>query len=40
VALIICEVRNTFGELHYYVLPAQPGELREAGVRWQQDKLF
>jgi len=24
VALIIHEVRNTFGDLHYYVLPAQP----------------
>jgi DUF1365 family protein len=39
-ALVIYEVRNTFGELHCYVLPVQPGELSEAGVRQQQDKLF
>lgn len=39
-ALIIYEVRNTFGELHPYVLPVQPGEISEAGVRQQQDKLF
>ena len=39
-ALIIYEVRNTFGELHCYVLPVQPGEISEAGVRQQQDKLF
>jgi DUF1365 family protein len=39
-ALIIYEVRNTFGKLHSYVLPVQPGEISEAGVRQQQDKLF
>jgi DUF1365 family protein len=39
-ALIIYEVRNTFGELHPYVLPVQPGEISVAGVRQQQDKLF
>jgi uncharacterized protein len=39
-ALIIYEVRNTFGELHSYVLPVQPGEVSAAGVRQQQDKLF
>jgi DUF1365 family protein len=39
-ALIIYEVRNTFGELHPYVLPVRPGELSAAGVRQQQDKLF
>jgi DUF1365 family protein len=39
-ALIIYEVRNTFGELHPYVLPVQPGEISAAGVRQQQDKLF
>ncbi len=39
-ALIIYEVRNTFGELHAYVLPVQPGEVSAAGVRQQQDKLF
>jgi DUF1365 family protein len=39
-ALIIYEVRNTFGEIHAYVLPVMPGEISEAGVRQQQDKLF
>jgi DUF1365 family protein len=39
-ALIVYEVRNTFGELHPYVLPVQPGEISAAGVRQQQDKLF
>jgi uncharacterized protein len=39
-ALIIYEVRNTFGELHSYVLPVQPNEISAAGVRQQQDKLF
>jgi uncharacterized protein len=38
--LIIYEVRNTFGELHCYVLPVRPGEISAAGVRQQQDKLF
>jgi DUF1365 family protein len=39
-ALIIYEVRNTFGDIHPYVLPVQPGEISQAGVRQQQDKLF
>lgn len=39
-ALVIYEVRNTFGEIHPYVLPVQPGELDDAGLRQQQDKLF
>jgi DUF1365 family protein len=39
-ALIIYEVRNTFGEIHACVLPVKPGELSDAGVRQQQDKLF
>jgi DUF1365 family protein len=39
-ALIIYEVRNTFGDIHPYVLPVQPGEISAAGVRQQQDKLF
>ena len=39
-ALIIYEVRNTFGDIHAYVLPVQPGEISQAGVRQQQDKLF
>jgi DUF1365 family protein len=39
-ALIIYEVRNTFGDIHAYVLPVKPGETSDAGVRQQQDKLF
>ena len=39
-ALIIYEVRNTFGEIHAYVLPVKPGEASCAGVRQTQDKLF
>ena len=39
-ALVIYEVRNTFGDIHPYVLPVRPGELSEAGLRQQQDKLF
>jgi hypothetical protein len=39
-ALIIYEVRNTFGEIHSYALPVGPGEISAAGVRQEQDKLF
>ena len=39
-ALLIYEVRNTFGEIHPYVLPVQPNQISTAGVRQQQDKLF
>ena len=39
-ALVIYEVRNTFGEIHPYVLPVKPGEWSDAGLRQQQDKLF
>jgi DUF1365 family protein len=39
-ALVIYEVRNTFGDIHAYVLPVQPGELSVSGLRQQQDKLF
>src|SRR6202161_1454886 len=39
-ALMIYEVRNTFGDIHSYVLPVQPGETSGAGIRQQQDKLF
>jgi DUF1365 family protein len=38
--LIVYEVRNTFGAIHSYVLPVQPGEINGAGVRQQHDKLF
>lgn len=39
-ALVIYEVRNTFGEIHAYALPVGPGEISAAGLRQQQDKLF
>jgi uncharacterized protein len=39
-ALMMYEVRNTFGDIHAYVLAVKPGELSEAGLRQQQDKLF
>ena len=39
-ALVIYEVRNTFGDIHAYVLPVKPGELSDAGLRQQQEKLF
>jgi len=39
-ALVIYEVRNTFGDIHSYVLPVRPGETSAAGIRQQQDKQF
>ena len=39
-ALMIYEVRNTFGEIHSYVLPVDTGALSAAGLRQQHDKLF
>jgi DUF1365 family protein len=39
-ALMIYEVRNTFGDIHAYVLPVKPGEISDAGVRQSQEKLF
>ncbi|MEW6767670.1 MAG: DUF1365 domain-containing protein [Pseudomonadota bacterium] len=39
-ALLIYEVRNTFGEIHSYALPVRPDELSQAGVRQEQNKLF
>src|ERR1700733_4458793 len=39
-ALMIYEVRNTFGDIHAYVLPVKPGQISIAGVRQHHDKLF
>jgi len=39
-ALLIYEVRNTFGDIHAYALPVKPDQISEAGVRQQHDKLF
>jgi DUF1365 family protein len=38
--LIIYEVRNTFGEMHHYILPVPTSERRGPLIRQQQDKLF
>ena len=37
---MIYEVRNTFGDIHAYVLPVKPGQVSEAGLRQVQDKLL
>jgi DUF1365 family protein len=37
---MIYEVRNTFGDIHAYVLPVRREEISNACVRQQQDKLF
>jgi hypothetical protein len=37
---LVYEVRNTFGDMHAYVAPIAEGELSEAGVRQERDKLF
>jgi len=39
-ALIIYEVRNTFGDIHSYALPVKPGQAGPAGIRQRQDKQF
>ena len=39
-ALMIYEVRNTFGDIHAYILPVQPDQRSAAGVRQQHEKLF
>jgi uncharacterized protein len=39
-ALLIYEVRNTFGDTHAYVLPVKRGDISSAGIRQTQDKRF
>ncbi|MFZ5734519.1 MAG: DUF1365 domain-containing protein [Pseudomonadota bacterium] len=39
-ALVIYEVRNTFGAIHSYVLPVTADQRSPAGIRQEQDKLF
>lgn len=39
-AMLIYEVRNTFGDIHSYALPVGPDEMSQAGVRQEQNKLF
>ena len=38
--LMIYEVRNTFRQMHHYVLPVAPEQRRAELVRQQQDKTF
>jgi uncharacterized protein len=38
--LIIYEVRNTFGDIHAYVLPVKNGDIGPAGIRQEQGKQF
>ncbi|HET7888750.1 MAG TPA: DUF1365 domain-containing protein [Bradyrhizobium sp.] len=39
-ALLIYEVRNTFGDSHAYVLPVRSGDLSRGRLRQTQDKRF
>jgi len=39
-ALLIYEVRNTFGGIHAYVLPVERDQISPAGIRQIQDKRF
>jgi uncharacterized protein len=39
-ALLIYEVRNTFGDIHAYVLPVKRDDISPAGIRQTQDKRF
>jgi DUF1365 family protein len=39
-SLVIYEVRNTFGDIHAYALPVNPGEMSDGRIRQEQDKLF
>ncbi|MBX9711353.1 MAG: DUF1365 domain-containing protein [Xanthobacteraceae bacterium] len=39
-ALMIYEVRNTFGKIHSYVIPVKVDQISAAGLRQQQDKIF
>jgi uncharacterized protein len=39
-AMMIYEVRNTFGDIHPYVLAVKPEQISPAGIRQEQDKLF
>jgi len=37
---IVYEVRNTFGGIHTYVEPVEPGQLTDGGIRQEQHKEF
>jgi uncharacterized protein len=38
--LLMYEVRNTFGDIHSYVLPVNRSDISPAGIRQTQDKRF
>jgi len=40
IAMMIYEVRNTFGDIHCYTLPVTPSSVTDAGIRQEQDKQF
>jgi uncharacterized protein len=37
---VVYEVRNTFGDIHTYVAPVAEGELSDAGLRQERNKLL
>lgn len=39
-ALLIYEVRNTFGDIHAYILPVMRSDISPAGIRQAQEKRF
>lgn len=39
-AAVIYEVRNTFGERHSYVCKVEDGQLNDAGLRQERNKVF
>lgn len=39
-ALVIYEVRNTFGDIHAYAIPVKGSDVSPAGIRQEEDKRF
>ncbi len=37
---LVYEVRNTFRQRHIYVVPTEAGQISEAGIRQERNKLF
>jgi uncharacterized protein len=38
--MLVYEVRNTFGEMHTYVAPIEPGQLGPEGLKQERNKVF
>jgi uncharacterized protein len=38
--MVVYEVRNTFGEMHTYVAPVEPGQLGPEGLKQERNKVF